>query len=273
MTLAADLHIHTAFSDSTLLPEEAVREAHAAGLSCFAITDHDTLAGVEPTRKAAQEYALEIISAVELSSEIQGKDVHVLGYFMDGNNALFKNHLKKIQDVRRERLKSMIEKFNTLGQGHLTWDEVKAHVQGSSAGRPHLAMAMKEKGIVATVAQAFEKYIGEDSPAYVKRFNISPFEAIDLIKKAGGVSVLAHPMVTSKDELIPSFVEAGLNGIEVYYPNYSGNTIRHYEGIAKKHNLAVTGGSDAHGKAKTNTYIGKIKIPYELVVKLKNLLP
>ena len=273
MTSTADLHIHTTCSDSTLSPEDVVLQAHAAGLMCVAITDHDTLEGVEPARKAAHEYALEVISAVELSSEIQGKDVHVLGYFVDDANVSFRSQLKRMQDVRRERLQGMVEKFNTLGKGHLTWEDVLPFAQGSSVGRPHLAMAMRQKGIVTTIAEAFEKYIGEDGPAYVKRFNISPFEAIDLIKKVGGVSVLAHPMVTNKDELIPSFAEAGLKGIEVYYPNYSESTVRHYEGIAQKHNLAVTGGSDAHGKAKPNTYVGKIKIPYELVEKLKSLLP
>ena len=114
-------------------------------------------------------------------------------------------------------------------------------------------------------------FLGENCPAYVKKFKISPYEAIGLIKQAGGIAVLAHPMVTNKDELIPSFVLGGLQGIEVYYPHYSEATIQYYGGIAKKHQLIPTGGSDDHGKAKANTFIGKIKIPYEIVERLKEL--
>jgi predicted metal-dependent phosphoesterase TrpH len=136
-------------------------------------------------------------------------------------------------------------------------------------GRPHLASVLQKKGWVGSLREAFDKYLGEDRPAYVAKYKQSPYQAIDLIRRSGGVAVLAHPVVTQKDELIGSFVEAGLKGLEVYYPNVPMVVINHYENIARKHNLIMTGGSDAHGSAKGNTFIGKVKIPYEVVEQLR----
>lgn len=268
MTKLADLHIHTFYSDGTSSPVEVVSEAQSAGLSCIAITDHDTLEGIPPTQLAAQNSGLEVIAGIELSSEIHDKDIHILGYFLDLNNTFFKGELTKMRTARIERIKHMIEKLKVLGIKDIAFKEV-SDLGKFSIGRPHLAMVLKNKGWVGSIQEAFEKYLGEDGPAYVKKFKVSPYEAIALIRQAGGAAVLAHPMITNKDELIPSFVEAGLEGIEVYYPNYSETTTKYYEGIAKKHNLVTTGGSDAHGKAKPNTYIGKARISYEIVEKLK----
>ena len=163
----------------------------------------------------------------------------------------------------------MIEKLKTLGIDNITLEEVCSLTKSKSVGRPHLAAVLKEKKWVGDISQAFQKYLGEDAPAYVGKFKISPEEAVALIRNSGGVAVMAHPMFTNKDEIIPSLVRAGMGGIEVYYPNCAETTIQHYEGIAKKHDLVMTGGSDAHGKAKTNTYIGKRRIPYEFVEQLK----
>ena len=269
MTKLADLHIHTHYSDSTLSPQEVVREAVACGLGCIAITDHDTTEGIKPTQVAAENFDLEVVPAIELSSEIHGKDIHLLGYFIDCSSEILIKELEIIQHDRGERIKNMIHKLKEYGVDNIDYEDVKPFNHSGSIGRPHLAMVLKEKGWVSSVAQAFEKYIGEGCPAYVSKFKLSPSEAISLIRKSGGIAVLAHPMVTNRDELIPSFVAAGLQGIEVYYSNCSAVTTSYYEGIAKKHNLLMTGGSDAHGKAKVNTFIGKTSIPYELVDKLK----
>jgi len=268
VTKFADLHIHTFYSDGTSSPAEVVEEALKAGLSCIAITDHDTLEGIPPTQLAAQGSDLEVIAAIELSSEIHDKDIHILGYFLDLTHTPFKEELLKMRAARVERIRHMIEKLKILGINNIAFEEV-ADLGKFSIGRPHLAAILKEKGWVGSIPEAFEKYLGEDGPAYVKKFKVSPYEAIALIRQAGGVAVLAHPMVTGKDELIPSFVEAGLEGLEVYYPNYSETAMKYYEGLAKKHNLVTTGGSDAHGKVKPNTFIGKARVPYEIVEKLK----
>ena len=270
MTRFADLHIHTFYSDSTSSPEEVAQEAFAAGVNCIAITDHDTIDGFAPTLEAAREHNLEVISGIELSSEIDGKDVHILGYCFDPKSPQLLEIITKAQDERIERIKKMIAKLEKLGVNNIAFEEVRVLVKSKSLGRPHLATILKQKGWVGDIAQAFEKYLGEHAPAYVPKYKLSPPEAIALIRGAGGVAVLAHPMVTNKDELIPSLVEGGLQGLEVYYPNYPAAALEYYEKLAKKYKLLMTGGSDAHGKAKSNTYIGKIKIPYELVEQLKS---
>jgi len=265
----ADLHIHTNFSDSTSTPKETAEESYAAGLSCISITDHDTLDGIYPTQLAARKFAIEVIAGIELSAALNDKDIHILGYLVDCHNEIFNNELSIVQDARIERMRQMIEKLKPLGIDNINLEEVCALSQSKSVGRPHLASVLLQKGWVSSLREAFDKYLGEGCPAYVEKYRMTPARAIELIRQAGGVAVLAHPMITNRDELIPSFVEAGLQGIEVYYPNYSSNTISFYEGVARKYHLIMTGGSDAHGQAKDNTFIGKVKVPYSVVQQLK----
>lgn len=269
MTRPADLHIHTNFSDSTQSPEEVVDQAHEQGLGCIAITDHDTMDGIEPAVEAAKKYALEIIPGIELSSEADGKDIHILGYFIDYKNENFARKIRNMQNARVERMREMIGKLKGLGIDNITLDEVCERAESNSVGRPHLAAVMLEKGCVTSIKKAFDQYLADDAPAYVSKYKQSPYEAIDLIRSAGGIAVLAHPMLTGVDEMIPGLVEAGLHGLEVYYPNRSDDVIRFYEGLAEKYQLIATGGSDAHGDVKKHTFIGKIKIPYSVVEQLK----
>ncbi len=283
MTGFADLHIHTFYSDSSSSPEEVVQEALKNQLCAIAITDHDTIDGVVPTQKAARpvqspeglygarEHELEVIPGIELSSEVQGKDIHILGYFIDLEDEVLKAELDKIQNVRGERIREMIERLKKQGIHNITPEEVSERAHSKSVGRPHLAAVLQEKGWVTTLREAFDRYLGEECPAYVPKFPMSPYQAIAFIRKFKGVAVMAHPMITQRDELIPGFIEAGLQGIEVYYPNYSNNSIEFYEGIARKHNLVCTGGSDAHGKNRPTTYVGKKKVPIEVVERLKEL--
>jgi predicted metal-dependent phosphoesterase TrpH len=269
MEKLADLHIHTYFSDSTSSPEEVIEQAYKQQLSCIAITDHDVVDGVALTMKAGEKYGIEVIPGIELSSEIHGKDIHVLGYFVDYENPAFKEKVSTFQDTRMERMKGMILKLRELGIDGISLEEVCALTNSRAVGRPHLASILVKKGVVKDLKEAFDKFLADEAPAYVPKFKQSPYEAIKLILSAGGVPVLAHPMFTNVDELIPQFVKAGLKGLEVYYPNTTENILRYYKGLAEKNNLIMTGGSDAHGEAKKNTYLGKMKIPYELVEKLK----
>jgi len=212
-----------------------------------------------------------VISGIELSSEINGKDVHMLGYLFDRHDPEFVDRINRMQNARVTRMQEMIDKLRAMGIDNITPEEVSELVQSDSVGRPHLATLLREKGWVATNQMAFNKYLADDAPAFVPKFKQTPYEAIELIQKTGGVAVLAHPMLTKVDELIPSFVEAGLGGLEVYYPGSSDNITRFYEGLVKKYHLAATGGSDAHGSVKKHTYVGKVKIPYDLVEKLKRV--
>jgi len=269
MTKWADLHIHTYYSDSTASPQEVVDEAVAAGLSCIAITDHDVVDAIDPAMAAAKAHGLEIIPGIELSSELNGKDIHILGYGFNHKSSPLVDKLGEIQQARLDRMAKMIEKLKTLGINNITMEEVCAKTKSNAVGRPHLATALKEKGHVSSIKAAFDKYIGEGAPAYFTKYNQTPFEAVKLITDSGGVAVMAHPMSTMKDEIIAPLVKAGMGGLEVYYPNCSETVLKFYKNLAKKHNIVGTGGSDAHGKAKVYTHIGKAQVPYEIVEELK----
>ena len=266
----ADLHIHTYYSDSTSSPEEVIEAAHTIELDCIAISDHDTMDGVRPTQEAAKKYNKEVIPAVELSTETNGRDIHILGYFFNGSNQAFNERLNQMQDIRLERMVEMIEKLKGLGVKDITLEEVAILAKSKSVGRPHLATILMQKGHVSSIKMAFDQFLAEGKSAYVPKFKLSCADGIKLIHESGGIAVLAHPMVTGKDEIIAGLVRAGLDGMEVYYPNTGENVINFYKGLAEKHGLLLTGGSDAHGQAKKNTWVGKVKIPYELVEKLKS---
>jgi hypothetical protein len=273
MAVLADLHIHTNFSDSTQTPQEVADMAHQRGLGCIAITDHDTIDGVVPTIEAAKPYGIEVITGIELSAVMGGKDIHVLGYLFDYQSKYFSEKIKSMQSSRISRMREMIKKLKGLGIDNITLDEVCGRAESDSVGRPHLAAIMLEKGWVPNIKKAFDDYLADDAPAYVPKFKQSPEEAIALIHQAGGIAVLAHPMLTGVDEMIPGFVKKGLRGLEVYYPNNSDNITKFYEQLARKHNLIATGGSDAHGSVKKHTSIGKVKVPYSVVEQLKEACP
>ena len=269
MTKSADLHIHTHYSDGTMSPEEVVADALHCGIHCIAITDHDTIDGISPAIAAAKGQDLEVLPGIELSSEVNGKDVHMLGYLFNWQDASLLKQLKEMQNARAERMKKMIQKLGALGIHNISFEEISGSARTTALGRPHLAAALVEKKIVGNMRAAFDKYLAEGAPAYVPKFKQTPQEAIKLIKGFGGIAVLAHPMLSNVDELIPALVAAGLGGLEAHYPNCSVNVMQFYEGLARKHHLVVTGGSDAHGAAKKHTFIGKVRIPYDLVEKLK----
>lgn len=266
----ADLHIHTYYSDSTSSPLEVVEYARKEGLNCIAITDHDTVEGIKPAIEAAKKYDIEVISGIELSASVNSRDVHILGYMFDYNDNELVRHLNKIQEFRLGRMRKMIDKLAQLGIDEIEFKDVAELAHSNSLGRPHLAQVLVNKGIVSNIKSAFDKYLGDGAPACVEHFKQTPKEAIDLIHKYGGVAVLAHPMLTRVDELIAQFTKDGLDGLEAYYPNNSKQITEFYCGLARKYNLFPTGGSDAHGDAKKHTFVGKMKIPYELVECMKS---
>lgn len=265
----ADLHIHTHFSDSTFSPEEVVKLAHKNHLSAISITDHDTVEAIDSAQEIAKEFAIEVIPGIELTAEIDKKEVHLLGYFIDYHDEKFLSKLRELRWVRVKRIYEMVDKLNQQGIKKMDADEVICQAGRAAVGRVHLAMVMKKLRIVSSIPEAFRKYIGDNCPAYVSKFRLSPKEAIKFILQTKGIPVLAHPYNLGKDELIPDFVNYGLMGLEVYYPEFTQATTSHYKNICKKYNLLTTGGSDDHGHAKDKILMGRIKISYELVERLK----
>jgi len=265
----ADLHIHTYFSDSSFSPDDVVREATRRTLACIAITDHDSLEGIAPALKAAADKDLEILPGVELSCEWQNRDIHVLGYLFDVENNFFNRQLIKFCEARIDRIYKMVDKLKKEGVDNITPEEVLELAESDAVGRPHLASLLVKKGWVSNIREAFARYLSEDRPAYVAKFKQTPYDAVDLIHQAGGIAVLAHPAVTNIDELIPGFVDAGLDGLEVYYPQTSSHGIKYYEGMASRYRILMTGGSDAHGEDRGHASIGDIRIPYELIEAMK----
>ncbi|MGA2774598.1 MAG: PHP domain-containing protein [Candidatus Omnitrophota bacterium] len=266
---SADLHLHTVFSDGTYTPQELVRKSKKAGLDTIAVTDHDTIGGIEPAMDVGRIEGLEVLSGIELSAEYLEKEIHILGYLIDYKSPKLKAQLDKLKDNRIERIYKIIAKLKEEAGLDLNPGIVFDIAKGGVIGRLHIARAMVKEGLAGSVAQAFQKYIGDKCPAYVLGFKFTPAQAIKLIKDAAGVPILAHPYIINDDNLILEFVKDGLMGLEAYYPEHTQGMVNFYVDFCKKNNLLITGGSDCHGSAKPEVKIGSVKIPYEMVDKLK----
>lgn len=264
----ADLHVHTKFSDGTFTPSRAISEAKKKGLSCIAITDHDQVRGIAPAQEKAQRLGIELVPGIELSAEADHLEAHILGYFIDWKANWFIKHLKMMHRVRRKRALGILEKLKAQGM-KLNPDMVEEQAQIGSVGRLHIAKMLKEQKFVQTIQEAFDKYLANNRSCYVKKFKLTPADAIAMIKKLKGIAVLAHPHCIGNENLIGELVKSGLRGLEVYYPEYNNKTTAHYKNLAKQYGLLITGGSDCHGLSKSRMAMGSVKINYELVVKLK----
>jgi 3',5'-nucleoside bisphosphate phosphatase len=267
--MPADLHIHSNFSDGTDTPEDLVKQAAAVGLKTIALTDHDTVAGIDRATAEGERAGVEVIPGIEFTTEKPRSEVHILGYFLDRHNTGLLGVLAKIQQGRIDRIYEIVKKLKALGV-EIESDEVFAISGKSSPGRPHVARALVRKGIVQNFKEAFVRYLDSRAPAYVRHYRLLPVEAVQLVKKAGGIPVFAHPVISNCDEIIPELAAAGLRGLEIYYPGYYADQIAHYLAIAKKMNLLATGGSDYHGSDAKDMKLGDHTIPDELVEKLKN---
>ena len=266
-----DLHIHSTASDGRLSPAEIVRKAVEGGLAVIAISDHDTIDGITLAQAAAKDFPwLIFIPGVELSTDYPEGEVHVLGYFIDYTDPELKAVLERMRNSRRERAQGMITKLGDLDI-HIEWQRVQEIAGSGSIGRPHIAQAMLEKGYIASIKEAFTKYIGRGGPAYVERKKRTPQEAVRLILRASGLPVLAHPFTASRDPeaLIAELKAAGLIGIEAYYNGYNADEVNKLVGLANKYSLVATGGSDYHGLDESNeTMIGGADVPMEAAERL-----
>ena len=265
----ADLHIHSTASDGRLTPAEVVKEAARRGLKFMSLADHDTVDGIAPAKEAAKNFPeLKVIPGVEISTDIPEGEAHVLGYFIDYASRELEEKLDRFRNSRLKRAQGMVDKLDKLDI-HLDWPRVQQIAGASVMGRPHIALAMLEKGYIDSFKQAFTDYIGHDGPAYVEREKITPAEAVALIIKARGLAVLAHPFTVNEPEaMIIELKAAGLTGIEAYYNDYTAEDISRLVAIAEKHNLIATGGSDYHGLDSSETAIGGIDLPLASVEKL-----
>ncbi|NOX97314.1 MAG: PHP domain-containing protein [Nitrospirae bacterium] len=263
-----DLHIHTRFSDGTLSPEEVVEYAVKNNLTAISITDHDSLRGVGSALALSRKYQLEVVPGVELTAEVDNKEIHILGYYLDWQDKELQDKLGMLQKVRMDRAKKMVEKLRELGVV-ISFPEVEKMAGEGAMGRLHLARVILQAGYVNSVDEVFRRYIGDEGPAYVKKYRFTPEGAMKLIVGVGGIPVLAHPSLLGNDELIPSLIKDGLRGIEVYCTNHDLESSHRYEELAYRYDLIPTGGSDCHGLAKREILIGKVKVPYSCLEKLK----
>lgn len=269
--MLADLHVHTTASDGTDSPSGVVSRSAELGLAALAIADHDTLEGVEEAVEAGHRYGVEILPAIELGTELGGREIHILGYLVDLHDRDFLAQLAFFRRARRDRAVKMVEKLRKLGFP-VTYERVLEIAGGGSVGRPHVARALMEKGVVESREEAFNLYIGNGKPAYEPRSKLSPGEAVRLIRKAGGVAVFAHPGMAGCDAIIPSLVEKGLQGLEVYHPGHDALVSRHYLQICREHQLLATGGSDYHGiDHREHSLLGVVTVSYQVVLDMKRL--
>ncbi len=255
-----DLHTHSNCSDGTLSPKELVELANKKHLCAFALTDHDTIDGIEAAQLAASIYNIEVIPGIELSTAYKNKDIHILGLGIDITNIYFLDSLKKFQEAREWRDRQMIEKLRTAGID-ITYEEMVAKFPNSVFTRAHFARFIYEAGHVTDMWDAFPKYIGDDAPCFVPREKVTPYQAIDLIHEGGGYAILAHPLLyklknQELEQLIASLKKSGLDGLEVPYSMNRYGDEAYLRQLAKKHNLKISGGSDFHGSNKPNIQLG-----------------
>jgi len=265
-----DLHVHTIYSDGTYTPEEVVRRAKDLDLVAISITDHDSVNGVEEAIRIGKRLGVEVIPGVEMSTDLENDEIHILGYYLDWKDEAFLSKLRESQEARARRNRKLIRKLGDLGM-RLDYNEVKKLNPHGVISRLHIARLMVKSGYVPSIGAAFEEWLNPGKPAYVRRLKVSPFQIIQLISGLQGIPVLAHPHLSKRDDLIPELVKAGLRGIEVYHTEHNGRVVEHYKRVAQKHHLLITGGSDCHGEAKDEVLMGKMRVPASLLGELKKV--
>lgn len=277
--MTIDLHVHSHYSDGTKSPAELVRLASRTGVSAIALTDHDTMDGVAEAQAASVEYDVEVIPGVEISVVHEGLALHILGYFLDPRQKDLAHALSTIQEARDRRNEKIIIKLQELGI-NASVEELSLISGVGQTGRPHIAKLLINHGVVRSFAQAFDEYLAKGQKVYVGRFAYSAKEAITFIRAAGGLAVLAHPILIDKtlcalNSLLPKLRSYGLEGIETYYPSQKKKMQKRIRKFAESNGLFLTGGSDYHGDIRPGTRLAgghNVYVPPELLQTMKQRL-
>lgn len=265
----ADLHLHSICSDGSQEPSALVAIADELGFDAIALTDHDTVAGISEAQAEGVRRGVEVIAGIEISSDIDGVSVHILGYYIDHNDKAIQSLMTDGKSRRSDRMERMVAKLNKLGYP-LDLAELQRSMGESTPGRAHLARFLVAKGHFRHVEAAFSRVLGDGKPAYEPAQKLTAEEAIAIVAQAGGVSSLAHPGLTGIDGKIDRLIEAGLDGIEAYAGRHSDTQIMRYLQVARKNDLLVTGGSDSHGPGSGARGLGTVRLPMKRVDALRD---
>jgi len=271
--LTVDLHIHSTFSDGGFTPEEIVKYASKKGLAAIAITDHDNTDATLSAIRAGKKLGVEIVPGVELSVEPESprdEEIHILGYYINWQDENFQEKLRRFQEARRKRAYKILEKLDRLGI-KIDPQQLFELAGKGSVGRMHVAKVLKDEGFVDYLQKAFDLYLAYGKPAYVPKLRLPSQEALDLISRIGGISVIAHPLYGGNSkEIIQKLKGLGLDGIEVYYTNHTPEDVKRFRSWAKAFSLLITGGSDSHGGTlDEEVLIGNQEVPYDVLAQLK----
>ncbi len=242
----ADLHTHTTHSDGAHTPEALMRKVVARGIRTLSITDHDTLGAYPEAERWAARLGVHLIPGIEVSAAYQGRDVHLLGYGFDPYQEALQSFVREIQEERIRRNHRILARLEALGCA-ISWDTVVECASGGSVGRPHIARALVQAGMVKSYQEAFYRYLHDEGPAYVPRTPRPSREVIEAIHAAGGVVVLAHPGARTLEPDVRFWVEQGIDGIEVWHPAHDDALVQYFYELARRYGLCMTGGSDFHG--------------------------
>lgn len=271
MPLKIDLHMHTNYSDGSLSTSDLLMRASNAGLNIISITDHDNMNALSDATILGKELGIEVIPGLELSTDLDDKEIHLLAYFVDPNSEELQKYLSFFRQERFHRARRIVQKLRNLGM-NISIDDVMEKAKSSSVGRPHIAYAMVDLGLIKNYQEAFDKYIGDYSPAFERKIHVSPHSALKLISDAGGLSFIAHPG-NMKESIISSLIKAGIDGIEIVHPSHSESQTKFYKGIVDQYCLLASGGSDFHGGKKNDDYnFGKYTIDQSYFEAMKKML-
>ena len=248
MKVKADLHMHTCYSDGLYTPSELINLVKEKEIDKIAITDHDSINAIEEATECGRSLGIEVIPGVEISTDIEDHEVHLLGYFLDTSNEELNKYLTFFRDERFHRAKRIIQKLRNLGI-NISMDDVMDKAKNSAVGRPHIAGTLVDLGFVEDYYSAFDKYLGDGKPACERKIHVSPQSALKIINDAGGLSFIAHPGYV-KESILMTLIKAGLDGIEVVHPSHKDYKKRFYKGIVNQYCLLESGGSDFHGGKK-----------------------
>lgn len=267
----ADLHNHTTASDGLLAPAQLIEYAVLKGLAAVAITDHDTVNGIDEALSAGRMREIVVIPGIELNTQLESKEIHILGYYINWKSRQLLEILAEMKNARKNRARKMIQKLVELYNFDINYDEILRQARDGVIGRLHIARVLVSKGMAKDINDAFLRYLDVGCPAYVERYHLALEEGIRLIKSIGGVAVIAHPGLLPDSGLLNDIIKIGIDGIEVFHSRHTQEQTYYYANIARLNNLLITGGSDCHGELINGMpIIGDVSVSMEEVEHLKS---